>query len=413
MIGTIIIIALLADFCLHLWADILNLGCLKRNIPEPFQGVYDSRQYQKSQDYLRYHTKFEWISSLFHLLLFFGFWFFSGFNLLDQWVRGLLYGPVITGIIYLGILLGARMALDIPFSAYRTFVIEESFGFNKTTWQTFIMDRLKGLGLSVLIGLPLLAVVLSFFEYAGSNAWWYCWFAVTVFTLLLQFVAPTWIMPLFNKFVPLEDGKLKRAILSYAKKIKFPLDNVLMMDGSKRSTKSNAFFTGFGRHKRIVLFDTLIKQTSISELVAILAHEMGHFKKKHILLTTGIGIIHTGLLFFLLSLCLSLPALFDAFFMKEASIYAGMLFFGILYSPVEFFLGIAMQALSRHNEYQADRFAAETTQDPLSLVSALKKLSVHNLSNLTPHPAYVFLNYSHPPVLKRIGSILNMPAKTR
>ena len=300
-----------------------------------------------------------------------------------------------------------------PFSAYRTFVIEESFGFNKTTWQTFIMDRLKGLGLSVLIGLPLLAVVLSFFEYAGSNAWWYCWFAVTVFTLLLQFVAPTWIMPLFNKFVPLEDGELKRAILSYAKKIKFPLDNVFMMDGSKRSTKSNAFFTGFGRHKRIVLFDTLIKQTSISELVAILAHEMGHFKKKHILLTTGIGIIHTGLLFFLLSLCLSLPALFNAFFMKEASIYAGMLFFGILYSPVEFFLGIAMQAFSRHNEYQADRFAVETTQDPLSLVSALKKLSVHNLSNLTPHPAYVFLNYSHPPVLKRIGSILNMPAKAR
>jgi STE24 endopeptidase len=410
-IGIVILIALLTDFFLHFWADSLNIYCLKRDVPEPFQGVYDNEQYQKSQDYLRYNTKFDWISSSFHLLLFIGFWFAGGFNLLDQWVKDFSRGPVITGIIYLSILIAVRMVLDIPFTVYQTFVIEERFGFNKTTWQTFVVDRLKGLVLSSLIGIPLLAAILSFFEYAGLNAWWYCWLVVTLFTLLLQFIAPTWIMPLFNKFIPLEDGELKSAIMSYAKKIKFPLDNVFMMDGSKRSAKSNAFFTGFGRHKRIVLFDTLMKQTTVSELVAILAHEMGHFKKKHILITTCIGIVHTGILFFLLSLFLSLPALFEAFFMQEASIYAGMLFFSMLYSPVEFFLGIAMQIFSRHNEYQADRFAVETTREPSSLVTALKKLSVHNLSNLTPHPAYVFLNYSHPPILKRIDEIMKVPVE--
>jgi len=214
-------------------------------------------------------------------------------------------------------------------------------------------------------------------------------------------------MPLFNKFEPLEDGELKTAIISYADAVNFPLKNVFVMDGSKRSGKSNAFFTGFGKNKRIALFDTLIAQHTVSELVAVLAHEIGHYKKKHILKSLIIGIVHTGVMFFLLSLFISYQGLFDAFYMDQQSVYAGLIFFGMLYSPIEFFLGIFLQMRSRKNEYEADRFAVETTKDSESMTNALKKLSAHNLSNLVPHPFYVFMNYSHPPVLERIKAIRN------
>jgi STE24 endopeptidase len=292
---------------------------------------------------------------------------------------------------------------------YATFVIEERFGFNKTTLQTYVMDLLKGLILAILLGTPLLLAILTFFQHAGSNAWWYCWIGVTLYMLVVQYVAPTWIMPLFNRFTPLEEGELKSAILSYANSIDFSLENVYQMDGSRRSTKSNAFFTGFGKHKRIVLFDTLIKQHSVTELVAVLAHEMGHYKKKHIRQSLILGILQTGLMLFLLSHFITYQGLFDAFYMPQQSVYAGMLFFAMLYAPIDFFVGILMQVLSRKNETVADQFAADTTKDPVSMVDALKKLSIHNLSNLTPHPFYVFLNYSHPPVLKRIQSLSTEP----
>jgi STE24 endopeptidase len=286
-------------------------------------------------------------------------------------------------------------------------VIEARFGFNKTTPTTYIMDLLKGLLLALLLGTPLLAAILAFFEYAGPHAWWYCWIAVTLYMLMVQFIAPAWIMPLFNKFTPLEEGELKSEILAYARTIGFPLENVYQMDGSRRSTKSNAFFTGFGKHKRIVLFDTLIKQHTVQELVAILAHEMGHYKKHHIRQTLILSILQTGLMLFLLSQFITYQGLFDAFYMPQQSVYAGMLFFAMLYAPIDFFTGILMQLRSRKKETEADQFAAETTRDPASMVVALKKLSVHNLSNLTPHPFYVFLNYSHPPVLQRIQMLSN------
>ncbi|MGD9301959.1 MAG: M48 family metallopeptidase, partial [Desulfobacterales bacterium] len=279
------------------------------------------------------------------------------------------------------------------------------FGFNQTTRATYFLDLLKGLILAILLGTPLLAGLLSFFEYAGASAWWLCWIAVTLYMLGVQFIAPTWIMPLFNKFTPLEAGELKSAILSYADSIKFPIENVYVMDGSKRSAKSNAFFTGFGAHRRIVLFDTLIRRHTTEELVAVLAHEMGHYKKKHIIQTLVIGILQMGLMLFLLSFFISYQGLFDAFFMPRTSVYAGLIFFAMLFSPLGFFLGLIMQRLSRRNETEADRFAVETTGDAQSMVDALKKLSVHNLSNLLPHPLYVFLHYSHPPVLQRIKAI--------
>ena len=406
-IAFIILATLLVDFILNVLADGLNLKNLRTELPKSFADIYDAERYRQSQQYLRAHTRFGWFASVFNLMVLLVFWFAEGFALLDAWVRAFELGPIFSGLIFIGILLLTKSLLSLPFSIYSTFVIEARFGFNKTTPTTYILDLLKGLLLAVLLGTPLLAAILAFFEYAGPHAWWYCWIGVTLYMLMVQFVAPAWIMPLFNKFTPLEDGELKSAILAYARGIKFPLENVYQMDGSRRSTKSNAFFTGFGRHKRIVLFDTLIQQHTVKELVAILAHEMGHYKKKHIRQSLILGILQTGLMLFLLAQFITYQGLFDAFYMPQQSVYAGMLFFAMLYAPIDFFMGMLMQLRSRHNETAADQFAAETTRDPESMVSALKKLSVHNLSNLTPHPFYVFLNYSHPPVLQRIQALSN------
>ena len=404
-IALIILGAIIFDFILNGVADYLNLKMLHNSLPDAFQGVYDPDRYRKSQQYLKVNTRFGWVTGTFNVIVILIFWFGKGFPLLDEWVRSFNFGPVIAGLIYMGILISIKALLSLPFSVYATFVIEERFGFNQTTWSTFLKDMIKGVSLAILLGTPLLAGVLAFFEYAGSNAWWYCWIAITSYMLGVQFIAPTWIMPLFNKFTPLEEGELKSAILSYAGSINFPIENVYVMDGSRRSRKSNAFFTGFGRHRRIVLFDTLIKQHTVGELLAVLAHEMGHYKKKHIYQSMALGILQVGMILYLLSIFLSYQPLFDAFYMPHKSVYAGLIFFGMLYSPLGFIFGIFMQMLSRRNETEADRFSVETTHDPNSMVEALKKLSVHNLSNLLPHPLYVFLNYSHPPVLERIEAI--------
>ncbi|MEZ4524607.1 MAG: M48 family metallopeptidase [Desulfobacterales bacterium] len=404
-IAVIILTALLSCFVLELAADLLNLRMLRTDPPPECRGIYDPERYRRSQEYLRVNTRFGWISSGFDLLVFLLFWFAGGFDLLDRWVRIAGWGPVLTGTAYIGILLLIKSLLSLPFSVYATFVIEEGFGFNKTDWKTFAADRIKALLLSVFLGGPLLGAVLGFFEYAGNHAWWCCWLAVTIFMLLMQYAAPTWIMPLFNRFEPLEDGALKQAITDCAHKAEYPLSGVFVMDGSRRSAKSNAFFTGFGKKKRIVLFDTLIARHSVAELLAVLAHEIGHYKKKHIRLNLMIGIVHMGIVFWLLSLFISRQELFDAFYMSHPSVYAGMIFFGMLLTPIDFFLGILMQMLSRKNEFEADRFAVETTRNPEALIRALKKLTAHNLSNLLPHPLYVFLHYSHPPIRERIRAI--------
>ena len=401
----IILAAIIIDFTLEIISNRLNLKALSKELPDEFEDVYDEETYAKSQEYTRVRTKFGFITGTFDLMLLLGFWFSGGFNWLDQWARGFDYGVIGTGLIFIGTLVIAKSIISLPFSLYSTFVIEERFGFNKTDAKTFIADRLKGLALSVLIGGPLLAGIIAFFEYGGAWAWLYAWLAVTAFSLVMQYVAPTWIMPIFNKFEPLEDGELREAIESYADKVDFPLQGIYVMDGSKRSSKSNAFFTGFGKNKRIALYDTLIKNHTTEELVAVLAHEIGHYKKKHIVKNMTISIVHTGIMFVLLSIFLQVPALFDAFFMEEMSVYAGLLFFGLLYSPVETILGIFMQMMSRTHEYEADNFAASTIEKPEEMVNVLKKLSKDNLSNLTPHPFYVFLNYSHPPALKRIKEI--------
>ncbi|MCB0264844.1 MAG: M48 family metallopeptidase [Calditrichaeota bacterium] len=404
----IILATLLLSYILDLITELLNLKALRDELPTEFSDVFDQEKYRKSQEYTRVKTRFGLIYATFSLIVTLVFWFSGGFNWLDLLVRQWGFSEIFTGLFYIGILLIANTVLNLPFSIYSTFVIEARFGFNKTTPKTFVLDMLKGLLLGVVIGGALLGGILAFFQFAGANAWLYCWIAVTLFTIFMQFIAPTWIMPLFNKFTPLEDGELRREIMNYAQKVHFPLDNLFVMDGSKRSAKSNAFFTGFGKHKRIALFDTLIEKHSVAELVAILAHEIGHYKKKHILQGMIISILHTGVMFFLLSIFLNHSGLFDAFYMENMSIYAGFIFFGMLFSPISEILGIFMQMFSRKNEFEADQFAAETTQNSSNMISALKKLSANNLSNLTPHPFYVFLNYSHPPVLERIRALRSL-----
>jgi STE24 endopeptidase len=403
--GIIILGTILVSYALGLIADILNLNALKTELPSEFSDIYDADEYQKSQAYERVTTRFGFLTSTFGLAMTLGFWFAGGFNWLDQIVRGWGFHAIVTGLLYVAILMFARMLLSLPFSVYSTFIIEERFEFNRTTPKTFVLDILKGLALSIVIGAPVLAGILAFLQYAGNYAWLYCWIAVTAVSLILQFIAPTWIMPLFNKFTPLEEGELRESILEYARSVNFPLQNVFMMDGSKRSSKSNAFFTGFGKHKRIALFDTLIEKHTVPELVAVLAHEIGHYKKKHILKNMLFGIIHSGVMFYLLSIFLQHRGLFDAFYMQGMSLYAGLIFFGMLYSPIELILSIFLQIYSRKNEYEADRFAVDTYKHPQAMVDGLKKLAKGNLSNLTPHPVYVFLNYSHPPILQRIQVI--------
>ncbi len=405
VITFVILFTMFADLLVHGIADALNLKMIRNELPLAFKGLYGARRYRRSQEYLKVNTRFKWIISIYSLIIILLFWFSRGFPVLDHWVRSFQQGPVISGLIFMGVLLLGKTVLELPFDIYDTFVIETRFGFNKTTWKTYMSDAVKGLGLALVIGGPVLAAVLAFFEYAGENAWFWCWIAVTLFSLVMQYVAPTWIMPLFNKFEPLEKGALKDAIISYAQSIDFPLENVFTMDGSKRSAKSNAFFTGFGKHKRIVLFDTLIEQHTVAELVAVLAHEMGHYKKKHIQFTLILGILQMGVMFWLLAQFINFQGLFSAFYIDEKSVYAGLIFFGMLYSALDFILGFFLQMLSRKNEFQADQFAAQTTGDAGSLAEALKKLSVHNLSNLQPHPFYVCLNYSHPPVLERLKAL--------
>jgi len=402
----IILFALVIEYAIGVVANLLNLKSLRSEPPPALEGVYQPEDYRKSQEYIRTNTRFAFVTSTFSLVVLLSFWFAGGFNYVDQIIRSWGFVPILNGLFYIGILLTGYSLLRLPFSIYRTFVIEERFGFNRTTPRTFLADRVKGLGLAALLGAALLAGILALFEYAGYHAWLYCWIAFTGFSLILQYVAPTWIMPLFNKFTPLEPGELKEAILNYARSVDFPIKNVFVMDGSKRSSKSNALFTGFGRNKRIALFDTLIEKHTVPELTAVLAHEIGHHKKKHILQGTIINILHAGVLFFVLSIFLGSPGLYDAFYMEQQSIYSGILFFGLLYTPLEMVLSVIMHALSRRNEYEADRFAAETIQHPQHLIEALKKLHAGNLSNLMPHPFYVFLNYSHPPLLQRIRAIL-------
>lgn len=386
------------------FTTLLNMKSLSPGVPDAFRDIFDADTYAKSQEYTRIRSVFGIGKSVLSIVVFFTFWWLVGFQWLDNWVRGFECGPILTGMIFVGVLFLANYLLTIPLDLYSTFKIEADFGFNKMTFGTWMGDQVKALILGVIIGAPMLALILWLFQ-TVPNAWLWGWVVTTVFSLFLAYVSPTYIMPLFNKFEPIGNGPLKDEIHKMAEKCDFPLKEVSIMDGSKRSSKSNAFFTGFGNNKRIALFDTLVEKHTVPELVAVLAHEIGHFKEKHIVKGITISILTTGLMFFLLGRMMESRSLFDAFGVKETSVYLSLVLFGILMQPVGELLGIGGNILSRKHEFEADAYAAKVTGDPDAMVSALKQLSKDNLSNLTPHPAYVFLNYSHPPVIQRIEAL--------
>jgi len=400
--GIIILLTLLVSYFLGLISDYLNIKNLKTELPAEFRDVYSQERYELSQRYLRENTRFENISGTFMLIITLVFWFAGGFEWVNQIAIKLSGNFYIRALIFIGILSVLSGILSLPFSIYETFVIEEKYGFNKTTPKIFITDLLKSTALSILLGVPLLLLVLYVFKEVGSIAWLYAWIAFIIISLIIQYIYPTLIMPIFNKFTPLEDAELKEKIMNYARQVNFPIKNVYVMDASKRSSKSNAFFTGFGKNKRIVLFDTLIANHTPDEILTILAHEVGHYKKHHIIQGAIISYAESGIMLYLLSLFIDTKGLYDAFYMTEQPIYAGILFFGMLFSAIELILSIFFNMLSRKNEREADKFAIQTTKMTEAFVSGLKKLSEKNLSNLTPHPFYVFLHYSHPPTLERI-----------
>jgi STE24 endopeptidase len=401
----VILLILIIHYLLDLVSDWLNVRHVSTELPEEFKDYYDAEKYRQSQNYLREGTRFGICVDTFQTLIIIVFVLVGGFNFVDRIAINLGHGPILTGLIFAGILIFANKILNLPFSLYDTFVIEEKYGFNKTTPKTYVLDSIKSLILTALIGGIVFAAVIWFFEKTGNLAWIYCWVAITLFQIFFMFIAPLVIMPIFNKFVLLEESELRTAIENYAKSQNFKMKGIFKMDGSKRSSKSNAFFTGFGHSRRIVLFDTLIEKHSVNELVSILAHEMGHYKKKHIIRAIVRSVIVMGLTLFLLSLFIENEQLFAAFKMEHLSVYASLFFFGFLYTPIAMLIGLAENIISRKNEYEADAFAVETFGNADAMIAGLKKLSVDNLSNLTPHPFKVFISYSHPPVLERIKAI--------
>ncbi len=408
-----ILIILLGGFLLEQTITYLNLKALDPQVPKEFSDIVDAKKYRNSQDYTRSNSTLELIESSTYTLFLLFFLLAGGFNAVDILVRSLHFGSIITGLFYIGSLFLISFLIALPFRYYSTFFIEERFGFNKTTLMTFWTDILKGILLSIVLGAPILGLILWFFETAGAMAWLYCWLGVVVFTFILQFLAPVLIMPLFNKFTPLDDSILKEKVLVFAKKESFNIQGIYTMDGSKRSSKLNAFFTGFGRFRKIVFYDTLLEKLDDNEIIAVLAHEMGHYKRHHLFKMMAISTLHTGLLFFLLSCFLGNQALFSAFKMEHLSVYAGLIFFSFIFSPVNLLLGIGANYLSRRHEYEADSYASTASTQGIALVNGLKKLSIANLANLTPHPAMVFFHYSHPPVLDRIKTMKNMRGITQ
>jgi len=401
----IIIGALLFEYFLSTFSSILNMNSMSKEVPDGFQDFYDEDKYSKSQMYLKDKTRFGLLSSTFSLILILIVIHTGIFGTLDTFVREKASNPIISGLIFFGILFIINDILNLPFSLYSTFVIEEKYGFNKTTIQTFIIDKMKGYGLTIVLGSLIMVPVMYFFNTYGSNAWWIAWGLITAFIIAVQPLFVHVIAPMFNTFTPLKEGELRTEIESFAKKVNFPIGRIDVMDGSRRSAHSNAYFSGFGKSRRIALFDTLLEKHSTEEIVSVVAHEVGHYKKKHIVTGTALGILETGFMLFIFNFFITDIELFNVFGVTQTSAYCGLIFFGMLYSPVSILTSILTTAMSRKNEFEADAYALETTKKEKPLISMLKGLAASNLSHLTPHPLMVFLSYSHPPVSDRIKAV--------
>lgn len=379
----------------------LNAKHFNDEIPSELEGIYNEEEYLKSQKYKKENYNFSLLTSVFSLITTLLFFFLDGFAFVDEIAKGFSNNSIIITLIFFGIILFVSDILSLPFSYYKTFVIEEKFGFNKTTKKTFILDKIKGWGVSIIIGGGILALITWFYQLTTTNFWLYTWILISAFSIFMNMFYSKLIVPIFNKQTPLEEGELKTAIHNFAQKIGFKIDNIFVIDGSKRSTKANAYFSGFGAQKRITLFDTLINDLETDEIVSVLAHEVGHYKKKHIIYNLLLSIALTGFTLYILSLLIGNLTLSQALGVEQASFHIGLIAFGILYSPISEITNLFMNLLSRKFEYQADDFAKQNFAAK-PLISSLKKLSKNSLSNLTPHNLYVKIHYSHPTLLQRI-----------
>ena len=375
----IIIGALILEYSLSTVSSVLNMNSVSEDVPNCFQDHYDEDKYAKSQAYLKDNTRFGLFSSTFSLVLTLIVIHTGLFGILDQFVRTQTVHPILSGLMYFGIIFIINDIINLPFSLYGTFVLEEKYGFNKTTSKIYVFDKLKGYMLTIVFGTIIMSPVIYFFNTYGENGWWIAWGIITAFMIAIQPLFVHVIAPLFNKFTPLEEGDLRIAIEAFAEKVNFPIARIDMMDGSKRSSHSNAYFSGFGKSRRIALFDTLLDKHTTEEIVSVVAHEVGHYKKKHIITGTILGILETGVMLFVFNLIMNDPALFSVFGVETVSVYAGLIFFGMLYAPVSLLTSIFTTAMSRKNEFEADAYSLEHTQNEEALISMLKGLAA-NLS---------------------------------
>jgi len=407
----IILAIIVAEYFLDLFLDYLNKKAWSDQVPKDLEDVYPAEKFENHKRYRKANDSFGLVSDGFNIILIISILLLGGFAFVDSLAAGISTNPIWRALLFMGILGLASTIIHLPFSWYSTFVIETKFGFNKTTPATFWLDLVKGLLLGAIIGGPLFALIIWFYQLTGNLFWVYAWALMAFFTIFMSMFYTSLILPLFNKQKPLEDGELRQAIEQFSLKAGFKLDNIFVMDGSKRSTKANAFFSGLGPRKRIVLYDTLINDLETDEIVAVLAHEVGHYKLKHTLWGTLMGIVQMGAILFVFSLVVGSPELSYALGASERLFHLGLLSFGLLLSPVSLVIGLFVNVLSRKNEYAADAFAARYLDGEL-LISALKKISANALSNPTPHPVYVFFHYSHPSLLTRIQAIRNLKLKT-
>ena len=405
----LIIIFYVADF---IWDNVLahlNRTCMSPVMPKELEGIYDPAEYARQQDYQKENDRFDTITDGFSFVIAAAVLWYGGLGQLDGFLREYTARPLFLMLAFFCIVSLVLWVVGIPFNWYETFVIEEKYGFNKTTPRTFVTDQLKSLVLAFILQGILLTLILAAYEYVGKNFWLWAWVLVSAFSLLLAFFYSEWIVPLFNKQTPLEEGELRSAIEEFAQAASFPISNIYVMDGSKRSTKSNAYFTGFGKKKRIVLYDTLTDDLNTEEIVAVLAHEIGHYKKKHIIYTIVSSLTKMGAILWLMSMFLEKPEIAYALGGTMPSFHLGMAGFSLLFTPVSEILNLASAYVSRRHEYAADNFTAAHKKGE-ALIAALKKISSKSLSNLTPHPLVVFWSYSHPTLLQRMRNIQQQPA---
>ncbi|MGE5418578.1 MAG: M48 family metallopeptidase [Chloroflexota bacterium] len=400
----LIILIPVSGFIIERILDHLNDRMWSAALPSRLKGIIGNDEYSRSRQYHKENNRLSFWSSLFNLAVILVMICLGGFAFADKTAALVSSNPVVVALIFFAIIGFASDLINIPFGWYDTFVIEKKFGFNRMTPKTFITDHLKSWALALMVGIPVLGFITWFYYRTGKNFWLYAWGLITVFSVFMNLFYSELIVPLFNKQVPLQEGSLRDSIEAFAEKTGFRLKNIYVIDGSKRSTKANAYFSGFGPKKRIVLYDTLMKEFSEEEITAVLAHEIGHYRKKHVLVSLIVSILLTGLMLFLFSLVVDNPELSEALGAGSASFHLGLVVFGILYSPLSLIIGLVTNYISRQNEFSADRFVKDNYK-PGRLAEALKKLSVKNLSNLMPHPAYVFFHYSHPPLLSRLEKL--------